>query len=99
MTPGLNTVLNRLRAKPPLPYLPMPLGWMKGQLERWGDVKIAGHAVPSVQFDRRVSEYTMIGRFAWRAIQWLETHHSHRATWLGCYVVIVVNKTKSDVTA
>jgi ubiquinone/menaquinone biosynthesis C-methylase UbiE len=35
MTPGVNTVLNRLRAKPPLPYLPMPLGWMKGQLEKW----------------------------------------------------------------
>jgi len=39
--------------------------------------------VPSVQFDRRVSERTMIGRFAWRAIQWLETHHSDRAAWLG----------------
>jgi SAM-dependent methyltransferase len=96
MTPGLNTVLNRLRAKPPLPYLPMPLGWMKARLEKRGDVKITGHAVPSVQFDHRVSEHTMIGRFAWRAIQWLETHHSDRAKWLGCYVLIVVNKTKSD---
>ena len=99
MTPGLNTVLNCLRAKPPLPYLPMPLGWMRGQLEKWGDVKITGYAVPSVQFDRRVSEQTMIGRFAWRAIQSLETHHSDRAARLGCYVLIVVSKTKSDVTA
>jgi SAM-dependent methyltransferase len=97
MTPGLSTVLNRLRAAPPLPYLPMPLWWMKGQLERWGDVKMTGHAVPSVGFDRRVSEHTMIGHVAWRVIQWLETDHSDRATWLGCYVLIVVSKTKSDV--
>lgn len=99
MTPGLNAVLNRLRAKPPLPYLPLPLGWMKGQLEKWGDVKITGHAVPSVQFDRRVSEHTMIGRCAWRAIQWLETRHSDRAARLGCYILIVVSKRKSAVTA
>jgi ubiquinone/menaquinone biosynthesis C-methylase UbiE len=99
MTPGLNAVLNRLRAKPPLPYLPMPLGWMKGQLEKWGDVKITGHAVASVPFDRSVSEYTVIGRFVWRAIQWLETRHSNLAARLGCYVLIVVSKTKSDVTA
>jgi ubiquinone/menaquinone biosynthesis C-methylase UbiE len=92
MTPGLNAVLNRLRAKPPLPYLPMPLGWMKGQLEKWGDVRITGHAVPSVQFDRLVSETTIIGRVAWPAIQWLETHHSDRAVRLGCYVLIVVTK-------
>ena len=92
MTPGLNTVLNRLRAKPPLPYLPMPLGWMKGQLEKWGDVRITGHAVPSVQFDRRIPENAMIGRVAWPAIQWLETHHSDHAARLGCYVLIVVTK-------
>jgi ubiquinone/menaquinone biosynthesis C-methylase UbiE len=95
MTPGLNSVLNRLRAKPPLPYLPMPLGWMKRQLGKWGDVKITGHAVPSVQFDRRVSEVTKLGRMAWRAVQWLETHHAVLATRLGCYVLIVASKLKS----
>jgi len=95
MTPGLNTVLNRVRAKPPLPYLPMPLGWIRRELEKWGDVKITGHAVPSVPFDHRVSEHTAIGRFAWPAIRWLETHHPDRAARLGCYVLIVVNKPKS----
>jgi SAM-dependent methyltransferase len=92
MTPGLNAVLNRLRSKPPLPYLPMPLGWMKGQLGKWGDVRIIGYAVPSVQFDRRISENSVIGRVVWPAIQWLETHHSDRAARLGCYVLIVVSK-------
>jgi hypothetical protein len=53
----------------------------------------------SRQFDRRVSEHTMIGRFAWRTIRWLEAHHSDRAAWLGCYVLIVVSKTKSAIEA
>jgi ubiquinone/menaquinone biosynthesis C-methylase UbiE len=92
MTPGLNTVLNGLRAKPPLPYLPMRLQWMKAQLEKWGDVRISGHAVPSVPFDRLVSETSMIGRIAWPAVQWLETRHSGRAARLGCYVLIEVSK-------
>jgi SAM-dependent methyltransferase len=92
MTPGLNTLLNRLRAKPPLPYLPMPLRWMKGQLGKWGDVRITGYAVPSVQFDRRVSEVTKLGRMAWRAVQRLEKYHPVLAARLGCYVLIVVTK-------
>jgi ubiquinone/menaquinone biosynthesis C-methylase UbiE len=96
MTPGLNTILIRLRAKPPLPYLPMPLRWMKGQLGKWGDVKIIGHAVPSVEFDRRMSEVTKLGRLAWRAVQWLETHHTDLAARLGCYVLIVVRR--HDIT-
>jgi SAM-dependent methyltransferase len=96
MTPGLNTVLNRLRSTPPLPYLPMPLAWMKRQLEPWGDVKITGHAVPSGQFDRRLSETTSLGRMVWRAIQRLETRHPDLAARLGCYVLIVVDKSKPN---
>lgn len=95
MTPGLNKLLNHLRAKPPLPYLPMPLGWMKRQLEAWGEVKITGHRLPTVGFDRQVSEHTTIGRCAWRAIQWLETHHSDFAARLGFLVLIVVRKTNN----
>jgi len=92
MTPGLNKVLNRFRPKPPVPYLPMPLGWMKKQLERWGEVKITGHALPSVAFDRCVPETTTLGHLAWRAVRWLETHHADVVARLGCYVLIVVNK-------
>ena len=96
MTPGLNAILNRLRSRPPLPYLPMPVAWMKRQLGEWGDVKITGHAMPSVQFDRRVSETTTLGRMAWQAIRRLETHHPNLAARLGCYVLIVVSKSKSN---
>ena len=97
MTPGLNSVLNRLRAKPPLPYLPMPLGWMKRELGRWGDVKISGHSVPSVAFDFRVSETTTLGRLAWRAVQRLEMRHPALAARVGCYVLIVVDKSDLQV--
>jgi len=95
MTPGLNTILNRLRARPPVPYLPMPLGWMKRQLGRWGNVQITGHAVPSVPFDRGISEATVLGRMAWRSVRWLETHHPDVASRLGCYVLIVVDKSET----
>jgi ubiquinone/menaquinone biosynthesis C-methylase UbiE len=98
MTPGLNTMLNRVRARPPVPYLPLPLGWTKRQLAEWGNVKVTGYAVPSVQLDRRVSETSAIGRLAWRAIQWLEMHHADLAGRLGCYVLIVVDKSKSGST-
>jgi len=99
MTPGLNTLLNRLRAKPPLPYLPMPVAWIKQQLSKWGDVKVSGHAVPSIPFDRRFSEDTAIGRLMWQGIQRLETHHANLTARLGCYILFVVTKPKLDVTA
>ena len=92
MTPGLSTVLNRLRKRPPLPYLPMRVGWMKRQLASWGDVKISGYAVPSVALDRQVSETSVLGRTLWQGIRWLETRHTGLATYLGCYVLIVVTK-------
>lgn len=92
MTPGLNLVLNRLRARPPLPYLPMPLGWMRTQLSQWGHVEIEGYAVPSVKFDRSVSERTFLGRLIWRTVGWLEANHGRLAARLGCYVLIAVRK-------
>ena len=96
MTPGIATVLNTLRAEPPLPYLPMPLGWTKRQLAKWGEVRVTGHAVPSIEFDRRISETTSVGHLVWRTIQHLETHHSALAARLGCYVLIIVDKSNSQ---
>jgi len=42
-----------------------------------------------------MSESTTLGRLAWRVVQRLETHHPDLAARLGCYVLIVVNKSKS----
>ena len=99
ITPGVNTLLNRVRSKPPLPFLPMRLGWMKRRLGAWGDVKITGYAVPSVLFDRRISETTMLGNLAWRALEWLEARHASLAARLGCYVLIVVNKSEHNASS
>jgi SAM-dependent methyltransferase len=97
MTPVLNSLLNRLRSTPPLPYLPMPLGWMRRQLSSWGDVRITGHAIPSVVFDRRVRETTWLGRAIWRAVQWAEARHPDLVARLGCYVMItVIKKSEGD---
>jgi ubiquinone/menaquinone biosynthesis C-methylase UbiE len=92
MTPGIGAILDRLRSKPPVPYLPMPLGWMRKQLSKWGNVTITGYAVSSVDFSRRVSETGVIGSRVWRAITWLETRHPDWVARLGNYVIIVADK-------
>lgn len=93
MTPVIGTLLNSLRTKPPLRYLPMPLGWLRKQLSNWGEVQIRCNALPSTWFDREVSENTMLTRWAWRALQWIETNHPETAARLGCYVTIQVRRT------
>ena len=93
VTPYVNAALNRFRSKPPLPYLPLPLGWMKAELKQYGDVEITGHALPSIAFDRSVSDTKCPGRLIWRAVHYLETHQSTLSARLGCYVLIVVRKT------
>jgi SAM-dependent methyltransferase len=92
MTPLVSTILNRLRRRPPLPYLPMSLGWMKRQLMSSGKVEITGYAISSVAFDRRVSETSALGRCLWQCIRWMEKQHPDLAAHLGCYVLIVVKK-------
>jgi ubiquinone/menaquinone biosynthesis C-methylase UbiE len=94
MTPGVNSILNRIRTKPPIPYAPMPLGWMKKTLAKWGTVHITGYAISSVDFDRSLSEKGFIGLTVWRLIEWLETKHPDVAARLGCYVIITVDKFK-----
>jgi SAM-dependent methyltransferase len=94
MTPVLGAVLNRIRPKPPLPYLPMPLSWIKRQLSGWGDVRVACHALPSVAFDRLVSEINPLGRLIWRTVEFLESNSSEFAAGLGCYTLFVVRKSK-----
>jgi ubiquinone/menaquinone biosynthesis C-methylase UbiE len=92
MTPVVNTLLNSIRAKPRLPYLPMPLGWLRKQLTNWGDVQIRCHAMPSTWFDREISENTKLARWTWRALRWIEINHPKIAARLGCYVTILVQR-------
>lgn len=92
VTPGVNWILNRLRTKPPLPYLPMPIGWMKRELAKGGNVTVTGYALATVDFSRRVSEKSVVGSLVWRIIAWLETMRPEWVARLGNYVVIVVDK-------
>lgn len=92
MTPVIGPFLNSIRAKPPLPYLPMPLGWLKKQLASWGDVQIRCHAIPSTWFDRKVTEDTKLRQWAWRVFQWIEIKFPKAASRLGCYVTIMVRR-------
>jgi ubiquinone/menaquinone biosynthesis C-methylase UbiE len=92
MTPVISMLLNSIRAKPLLRYLPMPLGWFRRQLTNWGDVQIRCYAMPSTWFDRKVSEDTKLTQWAWRALQWIEMNHPKAAARLGCYVIITVQR-------
>jgi len=92
MTPVIGTLLNRARAKPPLPYLPMPLGWLRSQLAKSGQVQIRGHAIPSVWFEHHVSDDSTLTQWVWRALQWIEFKHPSAAAYLGCYVTILVQR-------
>lgn len=98
MTPVLGPLLNRLRTKPPLPYLPMPLSWVQRQLARWGTVSMTCHAIPSVWFDQHVSERSFIGRGLWQAIQLIETTSPVTAARLGCFVTVIVERTAASTT-
>lgn len=91
-TPVISTLLNSIRAKPPLRYLPMPLGWLRRQLANWGDVQISCNAMASTWFDRNVPEDTKFARGIWRAFRWIEMNHPRRAVRLGCYVTISVQR-------
>ena len=91
--PVIGGLLNRVRAKAPIPYLPMPLGWLKERLRGWGSVQIRGHALPSVWFDREVREDTTVKRWVWRGLQWIEINHPAAAARLGCFVTVLVERT------
>ena len=85
-------LLDRIRRKPPLPFRPMPLGWMRKQLAPFGEVTLACHALESVWFNQHVSERRRVGRLLWRAAEIAERRHPGRLTRLGSFVQIVLRK-------
>lgn len=87
-TPVVGAALQRMRAKPPLPYRPMPLGWMKRELQRHGDVELMTYALPSHEFHQRVSEYNVAGRLLWTGVRALDLRYPGASAYLGSYVLI-----------
>ena len=74
-TPVVGSVLNRIRSKPPLPYKPMPIGWMWRRLARFGPVEVVTGALPTMYFNQNVTEFRGVGKLRWKAIRWLDVRH------------------------
>lgn len=90
--PLIGRLLNRLRPKPPLPYKPMPIAWMRRHLARAGSVEVFGGGLPSTGFYRNVTEFHGVGRLFWRVIRWLDLSFPRASAWLGNYVIFTCEK-------
>jgi SAM-dependent methyltransferase len=94
-TPVVGSVLNRIRSKPPLPYKPMPIGWVRRRLARFGPVEVATGALPTMYFNQNVTEFRGVGKLRWKAIRWLDVHHPRLSAYLGNYVMLTLRKDAS----
>jgi len=91
-TPLVGPLLNRLRKKPPVPYNPMRIGWMRRRLARSGLVEILGCSMPSTKFYQNITEFKGSGKFLWKAIQWLDVNYPRLSAYLGNYVLLSCTK-------
>jgi SAM-dependent methyltransferase len=86
----LSAAANLVRSKPPLPYKPMPIGWMRRQLAPYGAVSVLTDGMASTQFNHGVTEHGGFGRLAWMTMAWLEREYPRAAAHLGNFVQIMV---------
>lgn len=91
-TPVVGRVAKALRSPPPVPYRPMPLGWMRRRLRDHGTLAVWTGAVPSTWFNQNVSEAYGVGRQLWRGIAWMEQSYPRLSARLGNYVTVVLRK-------
>lgn len=91
-TPIVGFVLNRIRSKPLLPYKPMPIGWMRRRLARFGLVEVVTGALPTTSFNQNVTEFRGAGKLRWKAIRWLDVHHPRLSAYLGNFVMLTLRK-------
>jgi SAM-dependent methyltransferase len=91
-TPLFGSLLNRLRPKPFLPYRPMPIGWVRRQLERGGRVEVLAGGIPSTNFYQRVTEFKGVGKLLWNCVRWLDVNHPKLSAYLGNYVILSCKK-------
>ncbi|HEY5797421.1 MAG TPA: class I SAM-dependent methyltransferase [Bosea sp. (in: a-proteobacteria)] len=90
--PFVGSALNRIRSKPPLPYRPMPIGWMRRRLARFGRVEVVTHDLPTTSFNQNVSEFRGVGKLRWKAVRWLDMYHPRVSAYLGSYVMLSLCK-------
>ena len=90
--PLAGSILNRLRSRPPLPYKPMPIGWMRQRLERGGQVEVLSAGITSPSIYRHVTELKGAGKLLWQSIRWLDINHPKLSAYLGNYVILTCRK-------
>jgi SAM-dependent methyltransferase len=91
-TPLAGSVLNLLRSRPPLPYKPMSIGWMRRRLARGGPVEVLGESIPSTSFYQNVTEFKGAGKLVWKSIRWLDVNYPKLSAYLGNYVILSCRK-------
>jgi len=91
-TPVIGKILNRLRPKPPLPYKPMTIGWMRTLLAPSGSVEILCADIPPTHFYQKVTEYKGAGKLLWKCIRWLDVNYPKLSGYLGNYVIVSLRK-------
>jgi SAM-dependent methyltransferase len=97
-TPGVGSMLNRLRTSPPLPYKPMPIGWMRRRLVRGGPVEVVAADIPSTSFYRNVTEFKGLGKLLWTSIRWLDVNYPRLSAHLGNFVILTCRKGATGTT-
>ena len=97
--PIIGSVLNRFRLKPPLPYRPMPIGWMRRRLARFGPVEVVTSALPTTYFNQNVTEFNGLGKLQWKAIRWMDVRHPRLSAYLGNYVMLTFTKNAAKCAA
>jgi ubiquinone/menaquinone biosynthesis C-methylase UbiE len=98
-TPVLGAVLNKVRAKPPLPYKPMSIGWMRERMARGGEVDVRTYSIPSTAFTQKVTEFRGLGRLLWKGIRWLDVHRPKASAYLGNFVMLTCRKAGAKAPA
>ncbi len=91
-TPWLGPALDSIRPRPPLPYNPQKLRWMRAQLEPYGEVTMSCHAFESTWLNHHVPEGSRLGRVLWPLVQHAEARFAHRMARLGNYVQIELRR-------
>jgi ubiquinone/menaquinone biosynthesis C-methylase UbiE len=92
-TPVLRSLANRLRKKGPIPYRPMRIGWYKRVLRRHGTVEVVTGGIPSIWFNRNVTEHRYPSKFLWQAIRSLDVRAPRLSATLGNYFWLFFRKT------
>ena len=91
-TPVLSKLARKIKGPSPVPYNPSRLRWYKGQLSETAKVELFNGGIASTHFNQKVSEFSFIGRLAWRFLEYCDRVMPKASCYLGNYVVIVAEK-------